>query len=148
MGVVQPPHQCPTLNGDRVSVTALKGGLPDVLGVWMMRHHISVPTTTRNVTLSRKVVARVKTLRKARGLTQGHLAGALTAAGYPTQWALIEHRPQAALTIDQTYVVALTLGLSLQELVDSALREVCVTCSGAPPPGFTCNRCGTVTGPA
>lgn len=100
-----------------------------------------MPSCPRNVSLSRKVVAHIKRLRQARNVTQAQLSGSLAAAGHPTAWSLMEHRQSAALTIDQAFVVALHLDLSLDDLVNGALREVCVNCSGLPPAGFTCNVC-------
>lgn len=89
------------------------------------------------------VVRQLRRLRIQRGLSASALAEAITASGHAAGRGVITNhelgRVQAA-TIDFVVAAAKALGVSLAELLEDT---PCEACAGAPPVGFTCNRCGS-----
>lgn len=62
-------------------------------------------------------------------------------AGLPMAPATIQRIEQGGGTnLDIAVKVATALGLSLDSLIT---RPACMQCGDSPPPGFTCNACGT-----
>jgi hypothetical protein len=92
--------------------------------------------------------------RKHRNWSQARLATEANKHGlsiHPTaitklEWALAPeidahphplHRPRG-LRLDEAAAISQAFGLSLPDM----LGELCATCLGSPPAGFTCQECG------
>jgi transcriptional regulator with XRE-family HTH domain len=89
------------------------------------------------------VVARIRAYRKARGMSARQLAEAITAAGFPISRAVLANQENGrveTIPVDQLAAAAQVFGLFISELFEGG---PCPTCGDAPPPGFTCNSCGT-----
>lgn len=99
------------------------------------------------VAVARTAGQNIYRLRKAAGLRQKDLAEKITAAGFqmlPSTVSKIEvakhpNGSARALTVDELVVFSTVLGVRPEQLLTP---YECERCHGAPPAGFTCNRCG------
>jgi hypothetical protein len=84
----------------------------------------------------------VQRLRQARRMTFVELSAELSALGRPIPVLGLRRIETGTRRVDVDDLVALaeTFGVSPAQLLEP-LPE-CVTCQGAPPPGFTCATCG------
>jgi transcriptional regulator with XRE-family HTH domain len=81
-------------------------------------------------------------MRKARGLSVQTISDRLAQHGHiASRSALsnLESGRMQSVTLDVSVGIADILGVPLVEM----LAAVCEQCVGMPPPGFTCNACGT-----
>lgn len=88
-------------------------------------------------------IARVRALRKERGISATALATMITNAGFPAAGSAISQQEgghRIRISLDQADATARALGLPLAELVTP---PECGYCHGAPPQGFACTACGT-----
>ncbi|GAA1455429.1 helix-turn-helix transcriptional regulator [Nocardiopsis tropica] len=91
--------------------------------------------------VGRMAAARIRALRERNGLTREQLAAKLNGALSVEAIRARELR-HTSITVDDLVVIAEALGAPVAELLNP---ESCTTCSGAPPPGFTCQTCGATT---
>jgi transcriptional regulator with XRE-family HTH domain len=99
--------------------------------------------------LAAELFAKIRTLRKLRGMSVQKLADRMNAQGYQitrAQVAAGEIGHRRNLPVDFADHAARALGLTLVQLLTEA--AVCQTCKGEAPAGFTCNACGTAGGAA
>ena len=102
--------------------------------------------STRNLAVeprSRIVADNVRRLRQMRGWSVAQLAAECHRAG---AWNLtsealtyIDRRAGVRVTVDDAFTLAMVLGTTVDRLLTAT---ACDTCSGCPPAGYTCNRCG------
>ena len=93
--------------------------------------------------VSARVIASVRRMRKARGMSAQATADAITANGYLLRRGQLANQECGriqTITVDQVMAAANAFGVSVSDLL-----EACSACQGAPPKGFTCNTCGTGT---
>ena len=96
--------------------------------------------------ISEVVIARVRELRKKRGITALRLAELMTGGGYRTSRVAIAqaetgHRKE--VSVDWTWAAARALDVPVKALL---LGPDCFTCADSPAEGFTCNSCGRGNG--
>lgn len=88
-----------------------------------------------------EIIARVRTLRKERGISAKTLAETMTANGYPTSRTSIaqgECGDRKEVSVD--WVVAVARALSVP--VELVFRgPSCTACNDMPPKGFSCYAC-------
>jgi transcriptional regulator with XRE-family HTH domain len=91
--------------------------------------------------IGRTVAERLQELRTARGLTKQALAAATLREGRhipPLGIARIEAGTRR-VDVDDLCALARALDVSIVRLMEA---ERCPSCLGAPPVGFTCQKCG------
>lgn len=99
---------------------------------------------------SDRVAQLVRMLRQQHGINRDQLAAACREAGSQRMSAatitnIETGRPskdgvrRRAVTVDELVVFAAVFSVAPADL----LTDPCGVCHGAPPPGFTCNPCGT-----
>ena len=89
------------------------------------------------------VIARLRAIRQAQKLSVRAVSDA-TGYDYNTCKNIDLGKRQE---LPYSYLIAMcrALGVDPRELITVGTLEFCVTCSSSPPPGFTCDECGTST---
>jgi transcriptional regulator with XRE-family HTH domain len=89
------------------------------------------------------VAAKIRMLRRKRGITTNSLSELLLAAGRPIHSSAITKIEQGdrRIDIDDLAAIATALGTTATSLLEPP--EACSTCHGKPKPGFACLACGT-----
>jgi transcriptional regulator with XRE-family HTH domain len=88
------------------------------------------------------IIRNVRALRRQRRWSAERLAEEVQKTGcYMTRGIVtnMESGRRASLMVAELYAFAHVLGVSAGFLCE---EQICPTCSGGPPEGFTCNRCG------
>jgi transcriptional regulator with XRE-family HTH domain len=94
---------------------------------------------------SSRLIARIRTMRKMRGMSQQQLAERITAAGYRIGRVGIANSEAGArkeLPSDFAFAAATVFGVSVERLLSDV---TCTACQDIPPVGFSCNICGTAS---
>lgn len=95
-----------------------------------------------------RLAANIRALRKARDLTQDQLAEHLAAKGCRIGLRGVQRLEYGQRRADVDLVAALA---SVFQVTESSLaysnQPACVHCHNVPPPGFTCDTCGTTANP-
>lgn len=88
------------------------------------------------------VIARIRSHRKAQGMSVQALADAITESGYPCQRSTLANHEggrHQTLPVDLMVAAAGVLGVPVMALL---CDSPCSVCDDSPPRGFTCNACG------
>jgi transcriptional regulator with XRE-family HTH domain len=96
--------------------------------------------------ITARVAGRIRRLRKSRGIIGEQMVRDLET--YGVKWARstlvnLETGRRDALSVDELVAFAAALGVEPVDLLSP--QSDCAKCGGSPPPGFTCNACGTVS---
>ena len=92
--------------------------------------------------ISQRFIARVRHLRKQRGLSAEQLS--VQAGLSKSTWSNLEvpgGGQERYVTLDKAVPVATVLGVPIGQLIEG-LSDSCPQCNDAPPQGFTCQACG------
>jgi transcriptional regulator with XRE-family HTH domain len=92
--------------------------------------------------VTRLAVARIRDIRRQRGVTAEALAKGMTAAGYQIERTWIvkaENGGRAQISVDWLMAAAEVLDVPVTALL---AKPNCTACCDAPPPGFACTTCG------
>ncbi|WP_073946500.1 helix-turn-helix domain-containing protein [Streptomyces kebangsaanensis] len=92
--------------------------------------------------ITRIAVARIRDIRKQRGITAEVLAKGMTEAGYRVDRTWIvkaENGGRAQISVDWLMAAAEALDVPASALL---AKPNCTACCDAPPPGFACTTCG------
>jgi transcriptional regulator with XRE-family HTH domain len=103
-----------------------------------------VTDTQSPQTRSQTVAANVRILLKQRRWSQEALAEKMAATSTPMHRVVVAKLmtgKRETVTVDELYNLAEVFGITADQLVTPS----CDTCHGCPPPGYTCNTCGTGT---
>lgn len=93
--------------------------------------------------ISSAIAERVRAIRMDKGVSALELSTRMTNLGYPTSRVSVaqtETGYRKEISADWIWAAAQALGVSLKLLYQG---PDCQVCSDAPPPGFSCNYCGT-----
>lgn len=104
------------------------------------------------MTIEAEIGARIRWFRKHHGLTQAHVAEAVSARLPKSGW---QHRQAVhlaekggrAFTAAELVAIADVLGRTAGDLFHFEIPR-CAQCADEPPSGFTCNECGKIGGRA
>ena len=109
------------------------------------------PLTPEGTRYAKTVGRAIGARRRRRGITQADLARLVTEAGQQVSEAVIhsvENGYTGGKASQRPRDVSVDLLMALARAFDCSpidlLAEPCPICEGWPPPGFTCNDCGTV----
>lgn len=95
--------------------------------------------------ISRRVVANIRRLRRARGWSAQELANRMDAVGCPVSRSMISQRETGSqrirVSVDELVAFADVLDQPLDDLVHEEVA--CEQCAGSPPAGFRCRTCGS-----
>ena len=100
-----------------------------------------------NSEISQLAIERMKTLRRAKGLSAQSLAELVSARGFSISRSVIANlenrRGRDTMTVDEFCAFAEALGSTPEGLI--GIAALCAACKDVPPPGFQCMECGACT---
>lgn len=131
------------------TVVAEKRGVT-ASNVYAWLHHarregFAAGARTRVASAGDTVRRNVRILRERRRMNQEALAAKMSEVGRPMLPTVISkaERGDRRIDVDDLVAFAAALGVSVVQLLDPSTG--CSVCRGTPPPGFTCDDCGTTT---
>ena len=95
--------------------------------------------------VDRKFAQIIREGRTALGLSQSHLAKLMTGYGFPwrQQTVVPIENGERSVNIGEAAALAVILHLDAKlSTLGAELPQLCGTCMGEPPAGFTCDTCG------
>jgi len=105
---------------------------------------MSVPRTSNPIgPAGSAVAAKIRLLRRKRGITTTALSELLLAASRPIHASAITkiEKGNRHIGVDDLFALAAALGVTPAQLLEPP--EACSTCNGQPPAGFACLACGS-----
>lgn len=90
-------------------------------------------------------IQRIREIRKRRNMAVAELVERMAEAGYKADRTLIAHAERGArreISVDWLMAAAEALSVPPASLLN---KPSCGRCHDAPPPGFSCTDCGTIT---
>lgn len=95
--------------------------------------------------MDQKFAEIIREKRTAAGLSQARLADLMTGYGFPWRQQTVVPAENGLRSVNIGEAAALAVILHFEaelSMLGAELPELCGTCLGAPPAGFTCNTCG------
>jgi transcriptional regulator with XRE-family HTH domain len=100
-----------------------------------------------SASISREVIAKLRTLRQLQKMSAQKLADEVTTLGFPISRSVIanwENGKRQTIPVDFLVVAAKALGTTGEAILNEPV--LCPHCKGEPPSGFVCKTCGAEGG--